>query len=306
MDTRAIEYFFELCRSKSFSAAATALFISRQTVSQEIKELERKLGVTLFFRGKKGVELTPAGELYHAMLERMRADYHTTLDKMHGLEKGFDDLIRFGCNLSHLDSLTSQIIANYQIEHPNVKIYVAHVPSTAHCWEKLASGELDLALTSNLPSTVALPYYSNGNGDAHLCISKLDPLSQRPYVAMPDDTNGLTLGVCSEFERLMVKNVLNHEGQIIYAPTMSNMKHLVEEGRCALIAADRQSVDYESNDCARVPIRNISLSTCFVMGHDPTPCIEDLAKCLSCGGTRRDYRHDPVAFRDAEGWPLVR
>ena len=306
MDTRTIGYFFELCHTRSFSAAAETLFISRQTIAHDIKELERELGVTLFSRGKKGVELTPAGELFRSTLDRMRKDFENTLTEMRSLNEGAEEIVRFGCNLSHLDSLTSQIITDYQVEHPNVKVYVIHVPSTAQCWEQLAAGELDLALTANLPSTVTLPYYSNGNEDAHLCVSRRNPLSERPFVVIPDDTNGLTLGVCSERERYFSEQIIRHTGPTMYVPTMSNMKRLVEEDRCALIAADRQSADYESDNCARVLIKNHSTSTCFVMSPNPSACVEDLACRLSCGGTRRDYQHDPVPFQDADGWPLIR
>ena len=48
--------------SLSFSDASKQLFISQSAVSQSVKVLEKKLGITLFIRSTKRVQLTPEGE----------------------------------------------------------------------------------------------------------------------------------------------------------------------------------------------------------------------------------------------------
>lgn len=54
--------FFETTlRAGSFSAAASELYVSQAAVSKRIRQLEDWLGVTLFERGARGLELTPAG-----------------------------------------------------------------------------------------------------------------------------------------------------------------------------------------------------------------------------------------------------
>ena len=55
--------FQTVASEESISRAADALFMSQPAVSQHIKALEQDLGVTLFRRGRKGVQLTPAGEV---------------------------------------------------------------------------------------------------------------------------------------------------------------------------------------------------------------------------------------------------
>ena len=54
--------FHEVARMGNISAAAQNLFISQSAVSQSIKVLEKKLGITLFIRSTKRVQLTPEGE----------------------------------------------------------------------------------------------------------------------------------------------------------------------------------------------------------------------------------------------------
>ncbi len=53
--------FYYVATTLSFSEASKLLFISQSAVSQSIKVLEKKLGITLFIRSTKRVQLTPGG-----------------------------------------------------------------------------------------------------------------------------------------------------------------------------------------------------------------------------------------------------
>jgi len=57
----------EVARQKSFTRAAEILDIGASTLSRRIRLLEKKMGVLLFYRDTRNVELTPSGSF---MLER--------------------------------------------------------------------------------------------------------------------------------------------------------------------------------------------------------------------------------------------
>ena len=61
--------FYHVASSLSFSEASKQLFISQSAVSQSIKVLEKKLGITLFIRSTKRVQLTPEGEILFRYVE---------------------------------------------------------------------------------------------------------------------------------------------------------------------------------------------------------------------------------------------
>lgn len=70
MDYRHLKYFMEVAQQKSFSKAARNLHISQSAISRMIKSLEEELGVTLFIRNAKTVEITAPGTIFYNYAKR--------------------------------------------------------------------------------------------------------------------------------------------------------------------------------------------------------------------------------------------
>jgi hypothetical protein len=63
-DLRQMRYVVEVAKERGFSRAAVNLHVAQEAVSQQIKVVEPALGVQLFERTNRGVELTAAGEAF--------------------------------------------------------------------------------------------------------------------------------------------------------------------------------------------------------------------------------------------------
>ena len=63
MQFRQLRYFVKIVEAGSFSRAATLIHVAQPALSQQIHELEDRLGVTLLRRSARGVTPTAAGEL---------------------------------------------------------------------------------------------------------------------------------------------------------------------------------------------------------------------------------------------------
>ena len=61
-------------RHKSFTRAAEELHLTQSALSREIKKLEDEIGTALFERGRRGLELTTAGETLHVVVRNVLRD----------------------------------------------------------------------------------------------------------------------------------------------------------------------------------------------------------------------------------------
>lgn len=87
MDYRHLKYFMEVAEQRSFSKAARNLHISQSAISRMIKALEEEMGVTLFLRNAKTVEITAPGNIFlnYAkrclfIFEHLKSDFENELN----------------------------------------------------------------------------------------------------------------------------------------------------------------------------------------------------------------------------------
>lgn len=66
MNFQNIEYFLTVAEFGNFTKAAQSLYISQQSLSENIRRLEEEVGTPLFERGGKTLTLTPAGKCFYS------------------------------------------------------------------------------------------------------------------------------------------------------------------------------------------------------------------------------------------------
>ena len=79
MKIEQIQYFVEVAKKGSISAAAKSMFMSPQGVSDAIHQLENLIGFPLFIRQNKGVILTAQGKIFLEKAEFLLETYQATL-----------------------------------------------------------------------------------------------------------------------------------------------------------------------------------------------------------------------------------
>ncbi|MBW4935438.1 LysR family transcriptional regulator [Marinobacter sp. F4206] len=86
MEIRWLEDFMALARTRHFSRAAELQHVSQPTFSRRIKLLEEAMGATLINRQTLPLSLTPAGEAFVELCERVTRDVRDTKDRIHDME----------------------------------------------------------------------------------------------------------------------------------------------------------------------------------------------------------------------------
>src|SRR3954454_9159056 len=119
MGSRQLEYFRAVARELHFTRAAEELQIAQPALSQQIRKLERQLGIALFERNNHRVELTPAGAALLEHAERILSDIAAVEDEMRGWAEGTRGRIRLG-GARGLTARLARLLAEFSREFPAI------------------------------------------------------------------------------------------------------------------------------------------------------------------------------------------
>lgn len=137
--------FETIARRKSFALAANDLHISASAVSHQVSKLENLLGVRLFERSARGVELTPAGQNY---LQRVASALGAINAATEDLRHGVQDTLYVHSSPSFASLWLMPRIAKFAARHPNVSL----VMSASHMHSDFQLGQMDIDIRYGLPS----------------------------------------------------------------------------------------------------------------------------------------------------------
>src|SRR5690242_20447039 len=124
MELRHLRYFVAIAEEGSFTRAAERLWVAQPGLSTQMRRLEAELGVQLFERHTRGVDLTQPGELF---LERARAAIaatETAAATGRDLDAGMIGSVRLAVAGGAHWRLTPELIRRFSRERPGVELTV--------------------------------------------------------------------------------------------------------------------------------------------------------------------------------------
>lgn len=154
MELRHLRYFVAVAEARHMTRAAERLGIQQPPLSQQIKVLEAELGLELFKRHPKGVELTAGGRAYLPEARAILASVEVAGIKAARAAKGLHGSISVGVTSSAATHpLIPQIIRAYRLAYPDVNIDLSD-GNAAELTEEVEHGRLHAAF---LRAPVARP-----------------------------------------------------------------------------------------------------------------------------------------------------
>ncbi|HYO36770.1 MAG TPA: LysR substrate-binding domain-containing protein [Geodermatophilus sp.] len=169
----------QVAASGSFAAAAVELGYTQSAVSRQVAALEHAVGERLFLRGRRGVVLTPAGEVVLRGAGRALAELDTTEQQLAGLRDRVAGRLTVSAFPTAAAVLVPRAVAALTASHPTVRVVLDEAASPV-ALRRLRAGRSDVAVVAAGP----------GLPDPDLAGLETHPLSSAGLVlAVPADSS---------------------------------------------------------------------------------------------------------------------
>ena len=148
INLNSLKIFLEVANSKSFLDASNRLFLSQPAVSKSMSKLEEDLGVLLFYRDNKGIELTPSGEVLYKYLKDIKdllLSCERVISAMNDVNEG---RIVIGVRSHIVRNYLMNKIDRFRVKYPKIVIELIDL-STSALIEKLEERKLDFIVDSS-------------------------------------------------------------------------------------------------------------------------------------------------------------
>jgi len=204
MDSNRLRHFVAVVDHGGFTAAAHAVYVSQPALSLAVKELEAELGVALFTRTGRRVQLTPAGTALLEPARQVLRDLETgqaAVDAVAGLRAG-------NMTMASLPTLAADpvapLVGAFRRRYPGVRIDLAAPDGTSELFDLVVSGTCELGVTDARDIPEALESHPLGRqslvlilppGSDHVEGAEIDLATLRgtPFVVTPRGTSTFRL-----------------------------------------------------------------------------------------------------------------
>ncbi len=252
--------FYIVAKCGSLTRAADELFISQPAVSQAIKQLEGQLGMPLFNRTHRGMELSEqGGKQIFSIVEQALAELDGAENRLREINTTATGTIRISASDTIFNYVLIDKIAQYHEKYPEVKLNLINCITTETI-ELLKNNKCDIAFL-NLPvddkdcilSSVVMPLHDTfvaGRKYAALA-EEVQPLrSMHDYPLLMLDANTVTRKAIIQFAH----SIGVHLHPEIECGSLELMINLAKHG-VGIACAPREYVTRELEEGSLVEIR---------------------------------------------------
>ena len=183
-----LEIFYTVARLEGFSRAAVELSISQPAVSLQVQELEKTLGVALFHRLRRGLQLTDAGSAVFDYAQRIFAlinEMQGAIEDLQGLKSG---RLTVGSSTTPGEYLLPWAIGQFRQRYPGIEVSLS-IANTQVIVERINNRELDLGLVGAPVQGEALTTFPYVSDDIVIIASPHHLLADEPELR-PTDLEG--------------------------------------------------------------------------------------------------------------------
>lgn len=150
MEIHQLQYVLAVARYRNFTIAAESCYISQSSLSQQIANLEKELGVCLFKRSTRTLQITEAGETF----VKMASEILGSVDRLGQTMSDYAGFLRGTINIGAITALEkigfSDMVSDFYAAYPNLTLNIYHGKSLS-LLEALEKRTVDVAFLAEPP-----------------------------------------------------------------------------------------------------------------------------------------------------------
>jgi len=184
MTVTQLESFRAVARRRHFARAAVSIGKTQPALTVHIQRLEAELGVTLFERSGRQVQLTPAGEILLPYAEKILADVTEARVRMTEVHGGSAGVVRIGVIPTIAAHFLPAVFKEYKAQFPQVTVLLREESTTPLLTGLLQSGEIDLSIALRPLQSAGLRPRTLFTEEFCLAVSAEHPLHSQKAVSL--------------------------------------------------------------------------------------------------------------------------
>ena len=185
MELRQLEYFHMASRLKNITRAAQRLRVSQPNITVAIKKLEAELGVQLFDRSQKQLNLTPEGKVFLKRIDQALRNIEDAILEVNDYKQLQKGTIKIGIPPMMGAYLFPKVFSGFRHLHPNLDVLLYEEGSIS-IREKIENDELDFGIIIIPASTPNLNVLKMGSSNVRACVSEKSPLAEKDELSLEE------------------------------------------------------------------------------------------------------------------------
>ena len=148
MEMSQLRTFRVVAETLNFTRAAERLGLTQSAVSHQIKALEEELGEPLFIRAKRGVKLSPAGQMALEQVERILDETEALRERISGRGRSPVGRVRAAAATQAFVHLFAPLFEAFMRAHPGIEVSFRTTVSTEQTVADILNGAADVGFAS--------------------------------------------------------------------------------------------------------------------------------------------------------------
>jgi DNA-binding transcriptional LysR family regulator len=182
MEIRRLRYFMVVAEELHFGRAAARLHISQPPLSHQIRQLEAELGVELFQRTTRQVQLTPAGTELRERLGDILDVLDRAVEDLEDVQAGRAGKFTVGFVSSASYTVMPQAVRRFRNELPDVRLTLVPLTSGQQV-DQLYDGTIDLGIVRDGDASTGLSFEELYTEQLVACLPSDHPLASTREVS---------------------------------------------------------------------------------------------------------------------------